>query len=100
MKKTILALSFLMFSLLIYSEATKINRELEESLIEDYDQNIRYSLYEKTFQNRQEFLHNTVSWKGKRIQGSVKIKEKTEPDKRQKLREMKGLRDLVWKLNN
>lgn len=61
MKKTILALSFLMFSLLIYSEATKINRELEESLIEDYDQNIRYSLYEKIFQNRQEFLHNTVS---------------------------------------
>ena len=53
MRKVILILSLLTFSLMTFGEEIKVDKSLEESITKDYDQDGVYSSYEKALRRTQ-----------------------------------------------
>ena len=60
MKKLILLLPLVILSFPLYSNETKIDRALEESITKDYDQDGVYSSYEKALRKAQGSVYVTL----------------------------------------
>jgi hypothetical protein len=57
MRKTILIFSLITLSLALYSNEVNIDRSVEESVTKDYDQDGKYSSYEKALRKAQESVY-------------------------------------------
>ena len=60
MKKIILISILGIISIPLYSEEVKIDRSVEESITKDYDQDGKYSSYEKALRNAQGSIYVTL----------------------------------------
>ncbi len=60
MKKIILVFSLLTLPFILHSEEIKIEKSLEESITKDYDQDGKYSSYEKALRKAQGSVYVTL----------------------------------------
>ena len=60
MSKIIFVISLISLSLNIYSNNIQIDKSLENSITKDYDQDGRYSSYERALRNAQESIYVTL----------------------------------------
>ena len=60
MKKIILVFSLLALPFILHSEEIKIEKSLEESITKDYDQDGKYSSYEKALRKAQGSVYVTL----------------------------------------
>ena len=57
MKKSIIIFSLIVLSFTIYSNETAVDKSVEESVTKDYDQDGKYSSYEKALRRAQEAIY-------------------------------------------
>ena len=60
MKKIILVFSLLALPFILHSEEVKVEKSLEESITKDYDQDGKYSSYEKALRKAQGSVYVTL----------------------------------------
>ena len=60
MKKSIIIFSLIVLSFTIYSNETAVDKSVEESVTKDYDQDGKYSSYEKALRKAQGSVYVTL----------------------------------------